>query len=105
MLAGAWPQLRCEVNRAAASVTPLVNEKLEQMDQKLLTKITALFATKSVPGALTLTYVRVAPSPDGYAFIDVDVGMKFQGRGVRTLLDAEVEGAAEITAGSGHDSA
>ena len=42
--------------------------------------------------APTLTYVRVAPSLDGYAFIDVDVGIKFQGRGVRTLLDAEVEG-------------
>merc|ERR1712196_661421 len=40
LLAGAWPSLRCEVNRAAASVTPLVNEKLERMDQKLLTKIT-----------------------------------------------------------------
>ena len=39
-----------------------------------------------------MTYVRVAPSLDGYAFIDVDVGVKFQGRGVRTLLDAEVEG-------------
>ena len=96
LLAGAWPSLRCEVNRAAASVTPLVNEKLEQMDQKLLTKITALSIDVGAE-APTLTYVRVAPSLDGYAFIDVDVGVKFQGRGVRTLLDAEVEGAAEIT--------
>ena len=96
LLAGAWPSLRCEVNRAAASVTPLVNEKLEAMEQKLLTKITALSIDVGAE-APTLTYVRVAPSLDGYAFIDVDVGVKFQGRGVRTLLDAEVEGAAEIT--------
>ena len=66
------------------------------MDQKLLTKITALSIDVGAE-APTLTYVRVAPSLDGYAFIDVDVGIKFQGRGVRTLLDAEVEGAAEIT--------
>lgn len=96
LVAGAWPGLRCEVNRAAALLTPLMNENLETMHSKIITKITAL-AIDVGAEAPSLTYVRVAPSLDGYEYIDVDMGLAFQGKGVSLLMDCEVEGAAELT--------